>query len=226
MTDSKIAMDTEKITEKKCRGRPPSFDREQLVAQVLDLFWERGYGKLSLNEVARATGLTRASLYNAFKTKEALFLEVFEQYLTNSPEAVLADICDGEPVGPALYHFFEAVSTMLASDSQHRGCLAVNCLTEKFPEDSALGTALAAMQDNKRRLFKVLMQKAIAQQELSADTDAEVTANMLQAFLHGLSMFSTTGLSVEDLQAMSKTFLKNIGFADPAAKVEQTLSEP
>lgn len=218
-TDNKIAMDTEKITEKKCRGRPASFDREQLVAQVLELFWERGYSNLSLNEVARATGLTRASLYNAFETKEALFLEVFEQYLAHSPEAILADICEGDPVGPALYRFFDAVSTMLATDRKHRGCLAVNCMTEKFPEDSAPGIALAGMQDKKRRLFKMLIQQAIAQKELSENTDAQVMANMLQVFLNGLSIFSKNGVPVEDLQAMSKTFLKNIGFADPSAKV-------
>ena len=219
MTDNEITMDAEKITEKKCRGRPVTFDREQLVTQVMELFWERGYSNLSLNEVARATGLTRASLYNAFETKEALFLEVFEQYLAQSPEAILANIGDGDPVGPALYRFFDTISTMLATDSKHRGCLAVNCMTEQLPEDSVLRRALAGMQDKKRRFFKMLMQKAIEQKELPENTDAQVTANMLQAFLNGLSIFSKNRAAAEGLQAMSKTFLKNLGFADPSAKV-------
>ncbi len=213
-------MDIEKIAEKKCRGRPASFDRDQLIAQVMELFWERGYNNLSLNEVARATGLTRASLYNAFETKEALFLEVVEQYLAKSPEAGLADIGDGEPVGPALYRFFATISTMLAADSKHRGCLAVNCLTEQLPEDSPLGRTLAGMQEKKRRIFKMLMQKAITQKEVPESTDAQVTANMLQAFLNGLSLFSKNGIPAKDLQAMSKTFLKNIGFVESSAEVE------
>ena len=217
-TANNITMHTENITEKKCRGRPASFDREQLVAQVTELFWERGYNNLSLNEVARATGLTRASLYNAFETKEALFLEVVEQYLARSPEAALADIRDEEPVGPALYRFFDTVSTMLAADSRHRGCLAVNCLTEQLPEDSPLGTALAGMQNKKREIFTMLIRQAIRQKEVPESTDAQVTANMLQAFLNGLSLFSKNGVPVEDLQAMSRTFVKSMGFAEPSAE--------
>lgn len=217
MTENKITMDDMKITKKKCRGRPVSFNRKQLVAQVMELFWEHGYSNLSLNEVARATGLTRASLYNAFETKEALFLEVFEQYLAQSPEAILADLGDGDPVGPALYRFFDTISTMLATDSKHRGCLAVNCMTEQLPDDSVLRRALAGMQDKKRGLFKMLMQKAIARKELPDGTDAQVMANVLQAFFNGLSIFSKNGASAEELQAMSRAFLKNIGFADLSA---------
>ncbi len=213
-------MDALKIAEKKCRGRPASFDREKLVAQVMELFWERGYSNLSLIEISRATGLSRASLYNAFETKEALFLEVFEQYLAQSPETILADIRDGDPVGPVLYRFFDAISTMLASDSKHRGCLAVNCMAEPLPEDSALGRVLTAMQEKKRRMFKMLVQKAIRQKELSKNTDAQVVANILQAFLNGLSISSKNGVPAEELQAMSRTFLKNIGFADASAEAE------
>lgn len=212
-------MDTENITGKKCRGRPASFDRGQLVAQVMELFWERGYSNLSLNEVARATGLTRASLYHAFETKEALFLEVFEHYLARSPEAMLADIGEGDPVGPALYRFFDTISTMLATDGRRRGCLAVNCLTEQFAEDSVLGKALAEKEEKKRRLFKMLMQKAIAQKEVPEDTDAQVTANLLQVFLNGLSLFAKNKVPAADLMAMSGTFLQNLGFADPSAEV-------
>jgi len=213
----KIKMDTEKTAGKKCRGRPASFDREQLLTQVMDLLWERGYSSLSLNEVARATGLTRASLYNAFATKEALFLEVIEQYLAGSPERILEDLRDEEPVGPALYRLFDHVSRLLATDSKHRGCLAVNCMTEQLPENSELGAALMDMYERKRRLFKRLLQKAIAQNELPRDSDAKVMANMLQAFMNGLSIFSKQGVDEVELRDMSRTFLKKIGFAEPSA---------
>lgn len=212
-----IKMNREKTAGKKCRGRPASFDREQLISQVMELFWERGYNNLSLNEVARATGLTRASLYNAFATKEALFLEVIEQYLAESSEKILEDIGDDDPVGPALYRMFEKICQHLAADSKHRGCLAVNCMTEQLPDNTEVGAALAKMQNRKRLLFRKVIQKATAQQELPDDTDVEVIANMLQTFMNGLSLFSKRGGTEAELWAMSRTFLKNMGFAEPSA---------
>jgi TetR/AcrR family transcriptional repressor of nem operon len=210
-------MDTEKVAGKKCRGRPASFDRDQLITQVMELFWERGYANLSLNEVARATGLTRASLYNAFATKEALFLEAIEQYQAHSPERLLEDLGDDDPVGPALYRMFDAISQHLAADSKHRGCLAVNCMTEQLPDTTELGAALAAMHKRKRRLFQKVIQKAIVRQELPESTGVEVCANILQAFLNGLSVYSKNGAAEQELLAMSRTFLKNMGFVEPSA---------
>lgn len=205
---------------KKCRGRPATFDRDELIAQVMELFWERGYGNLSLNEVARVTGLSRASLYNAFATKEALFLEVIERYLAGSPERILKEIGEGDAVGPALHRLFETVADQLAGDGRHRGCLAVNCMTEQFSDCPEVAEALEKMNAHKKELFKGLMVQAIAQHEVPEDTDPHVTANMLQAFMYGLSLYSRNGVTREELRSMAGTFLQRLGFIAPAAADE------
>lgn len=210
-----IAMKELKTKTKKCRGRPASFDREELITQVMELFWERGYNNLALNEIAKETGLTRASIYNAFKTKEALFLEAINHYFAGSPDAVLDHIKKGDPVGPAFYQLFDEASSSRAADKKRRGCLAVNCMSELMTSNSELGKTLCGMFDGRRRLMQNLILQAVEQKELPEETDAETAANMIQAFMSGFSVFSKNGIAEEKLQAMCRGFLKNLGFAEP-----------
>ncbi len=205
-------MAIEKIAAKKPRGRPASFDREELVAQVMELFWEKGYRNLSLNEIAKETGLTRASLYNAFETKEALFLESVKYYFSSSPDAALDHIKSGDPVGPVFYRLFDEASISRAADQKRRGCLAINCISELIATNTELGNILAEMYDGRRKLMKKLIKQAIVQKELPVDTNPETTANMIQAFMSGFSIFSKNGMSEKKLQAMCHGFLENVGF--------------
>ena len=54
---------------------PPS-SRQRIVATARALFVERGYASVSMQQIADATGLRKASLYHHFKSKEALFADV------------------------------------------------------------------------------------------------------------------------------------------------------
>lgn len=205
----------EKTTAKRFRGRPASFNREELIAQVMELFWEKGYTNLALSEIAKQTGLTRASLYNAFETKEALFLEAVKHYFSSSPDAALDHIKSGDPVGPVFYRLFDEASKSRAADKKRRGCLATNCISELIASNTELGETLAGIYDGRRRLIKRLIKQAIVQKELPDDTDPEATANMMQTFMSGLSIFSKNVVSEKKLQTMCHGFLEKVGFLQP-----------
>ncbi|MDX1757184.1 MAG: TetR family transcriptional regulator [Marinobacter sp.] len=61
-------------------------EKAQRETQILDaaeaLFSERGLDRLTLADVAAATGLTKAALYRYFRSKELLFLAVYRRALT------------------------------------------------------------------------------------------------------------------------------------------------
>jgi AcrR family transcriptional regulator len=63
------------------RGRSAGYDdqREAILAHAAELFAHRGYPATSMNQVAEACGLSKATLYHYFDDKYAL----------------LVDICDG-----------------------------------------------------------------------------------------------------------------------------------
>jgi AcrR family transcriptional regulator len=54
-------------------------DNKQLIKDVaLDLFGQKGYEDTSLTEIATAVGIKKPSIYNHFRSKEDLFIEVIE----------------------------------------------------------------------------------------------------------------------------------------------------
>ncbi|MBC8830133.1 helix-turn-helix transcriptional regulator, partial [Escherichia coli] len=52
---------------------------KKLIKEVaLTLFAEKGYDGTALSEIAKAVGIKTPSLYAHFASKEALFLEVYQ----------------------------------------------------------------------------------------------------------------------------------------------------
>ena len=62
-------------------ARPREFDYDDVVEQAMYLFWRQGYQNTSIEDVESATGLTKGSLYKAFKNKRDLFEKCLDLYM-------------------------------------------------------------------------------------------------------------------------------------------------
>src|SRR5690242_18897442 len=73
-------------------ARAPALPREERERRVLDaaaeLFYARGVHEVGMDELVRATGLGKATVYRLFATKDALI----GAYLDRLAEAILAAI--------------------------------------------------------------------------------------------------------------------------------------
>jgi len=67
--------------------------RERILSVALSLFAEKGYERVSLRQVAREVGLTPATLYHYFPSKEAL-LETLAEQIAQRFEEATAGIAD------------------------------------------------------------------------------------------------------------------------------------
>ncbi|MEW6100448.1 MAG: TetR/AcrR family transcriptional regulator [Pseudomonadota bacterium] len=65
------------------RGRAPGYDdqREMILAQAAQLFALRGYPATSMNQVAEACGLSKATLYHYYKDKYSLLVQIAEGHV-------------------------------------------------------------------------------------------------------------------------------------------------
>lgn len=54
-------------------GRPRTFSESDVVASASAVFARRGFAATSVDDLVRATGVGRASLYGAFGSKDGLF---------------------------------------------------------------------------------------------------------------------------------------------------------
>lgn len=65
-------------------ARPREFDTDTAVRAALYVFWRKGYAATTMKDLEQATGMGRMSLYNAFGSKEELFLAALERYIAKS----------------------------------------------------------------------------------------------------------------------------------------------
>ena len=63
------------------RGRSASYDdqREMILDKAAQLFARRGYSATSMNQVAEACGLSKATLYHYYRDKYSLLVSIADE---------------------------------------------------------------------------------------------------------------------------------------------------
>ena len=89
-------------------ARPRDFDEGTVLEAAVLCFWKQGYEATSVRDLAAQTGITAASLYNAFGDKRALYQKALDHFV----EASVADRirrCEALPPCQAIEAFFEDI---------------------------------------------------------------------------------------------------------------------
>jgi AcrR family transcriptional regulator len=85
------------------RTRLPRAEREQqMLAAARALFADRGYGAVTMDDVAAAVGVTKPLLYTYFGNKERLYLACMEPAAQGLQDAVAGAVAEAERPADAL----------------------------------------------------------------------------------------------------------------------------
>jgi AcrR family transcriptional regulator len=102
-------------------GRPRRHD--EILAAAGALFAEEGHRNTSMREVAAASGILAGSLYHHFPSKEAIAVELVEEYHADLVRAVR----ESEPTGPDPVANLRAFAREVAEVShRHRAALQLS----------------------------------------------------------------------------------------------------
>jgi AcrR family transcriptional regulator len=82
------------------RGRAAGYEdqREEILERAAFLFARRGYASTSMNQVAQACGLSKATLYHYFRDKYALLVSISEGHVSRL-EAIVREVLS-QPLEP------------------------------------------------------------------------------------------------------------------------------
>jgi TetR/AcrR family transcriptional regulator, transcriptional repressor for nem operon len=145
--------------------RPREFDHDDVLRIAFDQFWRKGVRGTSLSDIARDAGVQRGSLYNAFGSKEALFLCAYERYASEYLNSLQKTLGSGA-LRARLTAFFDVTITNFRAGSPPRGCPTTRGLME-------LGSVEGeGLDENARKAF--------------ADLVARITALIEQALSEGI----------------------------------------
>ncbi len=77
--------------------KPPAPPRRRVLEKALELLGRRGLAELSMDELAVAAGVSRATLYRFFPGKPALFQALVQAYSPWEPVAAALEAAEGRP---------------------------------------------------------------------------------------------------------------------------------
>lgn len=108
--------------------------RAHIVECARELFNQRGFVDVSIDEIMTRAGLTRGGFYNHFSSKEELFTEAIRSYLTFNPAQRWPEI-DFDPSRAGKDHARQMINTYLSRT--HLDDLDGQCPMIALPSDVA-----------------------------------------------------------------------------------------
>jgi len=171
--------------------RPREFDHDEVLRIAFDQFWRKGVRGTSLSDIARDAGIQRGSLYNAFGSKEALFLSAYERYAGDYLTAIETALATGS-LHARLTAFFDLTIRNFSAGTPPRGCPTTRGLMElNFGEDDdgldeTARQAFAALISRITQLLQDALSQAAARGEFSGS--AEAAALQIATVTRGLAV--------------------------------------
>ena len=188
-------------------SRPKEFSPDDAIEKAMQVFWHKGYGATSMEDLLSAMDLNRGSLYDTFGDKRQLFMKVMDRYCTTfvGPKFSLLD--QPGPAIPALRRFIHGMIEGALADPQLRGCLIANTVMELAPHEKEIaGTLRQALKMAEDTFFKVLV-RAKLQGELKHDKDPRALAGFLTTMMQGTIVMIKAGTPADVVKQTAKTAL-------------------
>jgi len=170
--------------------RVKQFNEETVLNKAMELFWKKGFHATSMQDLVDNLGINRASLYDTFGGKQALFDCVFKRYQHNSSEYLTAFFESQSSVKEGFYKLMERAVQESINDVDAKGCFVVNTTTELVPGDKNIELKLIENRERIETIFYNFLQKGVASNEIDAKKDLKSIASFIFTMYSGLKVIT------------------------------------
>jgi AcrR family transcriptional regulator len=184
-------------------GRPREFDRDAALEAAMVLFWRKGFAATSMNDLCNAMGVRSPSLYAAFGSKEALYLEVVERYVTTEGPPIWGKLAEGRTARIGFKNFLIAAAEILPkSRAAPAGCMAaLAAVGDEWP--TAITRAVKKVRLEMLGTLRSRLVTAVAQDELPASTDIDGLSRFYLTVYQGMAIQARDGATEAELRSIA-----------------------
>jgi TetR/AcrR family transcriptional repressor of nem operon len=190
--------------------RPKAFDTDQALEQALRIFWRNGYEGTSMQHLVDGMQINRASLYDTFGNKEALYVAALQRYQQQTRANVQQLLQHHDSVRSALNELLESVIADSLNDPERKGCLVVNATTALASRYPVVDQLVADNEQKVAYTLEAAIRQGQAQGEIATNRDARVLSSYLFAFLQGLRVLAVTNSDAALLRQVKDTVLSSL----------------
>jgi AcrR family transcriptional regulator len=135
------------IKLKQPRGRPQSFELDQVLDAAVLVFWSNGYEGASLDDLTKAMGINRPSLYAKFGNKHGLFLAAIDRYIETISAPQSLPLAQEADIKAAVAGYFREIVRTVTTANRPAGCLIASVACEVAERDTDLRAKIAPLLD-------------------------------------------------------------------------------
>lgn len=182
-------------------ARPREFDEDRVIEALTRVFWEKGYEATSMQDLVKATGLLKGSLYGAFGDKKVLYMKALAHYDKNHIQSAVDMLHGNASVEEKIGNLFNAVIEGVQKGVFAGGCLLCNASME-------MATVDKAVEDSVKKTILRLREAVIVALKSKTDNSAQAEAlsNSIICSYFGARILAKAGAPVQmiiDAQAAS-----------------------
>lgn len=173
-------------------ARVAEFDRAEVLDRAMNVFWRKGFEGSSVQELVAATGINRASMYNSFGDKEALFLAAIDHYVAHVNRQRLALLEEDRPAREVIGRYFDDLVSFSSGEGRRLGCLLTNTAIELGPRNNRIDRKLAGIFDRVEASFEAVIRRGQATGDIAPDKDPVAVSRFLLCAVQGLRVLART----------------------------------
>lgn len=191
-------------------SRVKEFDVGEACEAALALFRRQGYEATSVSDLVTHLGVAKASLYATFGTKHDLYVAALKRYAEQTDARVVAELSKPGSGVAAVKRLLDGYVADILGEAGPIGCFVVNAAIELLPHDPAVARVVERSWDTLEVALTMALERAKAQDELSADSDPATLARFLLTVLQGLRVLGKGSDAADRLHAAASQALRLI----------------
>jgi AcrR family transcriptional regulator len=190
------------------RGRPRQFDETNAIENAMLLFWKKGFEATTIDDLTKALGINRPSLYSTFGNKDQIFKLALDHYRSGPAYYVNRALAESTPIA-AFSSLMSGLIGILTDKKYPGGCMFV---CSAMPGPTRAGRSKNEL--SKRRLngekdiakrFREFHHAGLIDDEPGPDALAKYAATMIW----GISMQGANGATRSELVQLADLATEN-----------------
>lgn len=190
--------------------RNKQFDEQEALAKARDVFWKKGYNGTSMDELVKATGLSRSSLYDSFGDKHAIYMKSLAHFQQSQTACVQKEIADARSGLEKIETFFESTIQSSIEDKQRKGCFILNSMLEMGNVDRPIGRLTCSSMESIQGMLRQWVAEGQKQGEITKKHSAGDLAAYLYSALNGVKVMGQVQPEKERLEKIIQIVLNSI----------------
>lgn len=188
--------------------RSRQYCKQKALKEAMKLFTSKGFHGTSMQELVDALGMNRASIYNEFRCKEALFQEALSEYLESNRDKLKASLQSIDNKIQAFEQLLIGGLDSMIYKEEGPGCFAVNTTTSIARNNPGVKTILRENQEQIEKIFSTELEQGQDYGNYKLRYSPEETARIIYTLYSGLMVIALNDTDQQQLNTSTKQSLE------------------